>query len=66
MPLDEPLDAFIGANTIEITVTGSPSALPIPESGNATETPAPDATPATKASEAVWQNLRIEGAVKNP
>jgi hypothetical protein len=26
--LDEPLDAFIGANTIEITVTGSPSALP--------------------------------------
>ena len=26
--LDDPLDAFIGANTLEITVTGSTSALP--------------------------------------
>ncbi len=66
VPLDAPLDAFIGANTIEITVTGTPSALPLPAPGNATATPAPGATPTTKASEAVWQNLRIEGTVKNP
>ncbi len=71
VPLDAPLDAFTGANTIEITVTSSPSAQPVPQSpspapGNATATPAPGATPTTKATEAVWQNLRIEGTVKNP
>ncbi|MGH9215140.1 MAG: hypothetical protein ACRDZS_02710 [Acidimicrobiales bacterium] len=71
MPLNEPLDAFIGANTIEITVTGSPSALPAPESpppapGDVTATSAPGATPTTRASEAVCQNFRIEGTVQNP
>ncbi|MGH3902200.1 MAG: PASTA domain-containing protein [Pseudonocardiaceae bacterium] len=64
VPVDEPLDAFVGANTIEISVTGSPSAPAPPAPGGATTAPA--APPTTTANQAVWQNLRIEGTVKNP
>jgi hypothetical protein len=59
MTIDESLDAFPGATTIEIAVTGSPSAAALPPP---TGTPA---TPTTAVNQAVWQNLRIEGMVKN-
>lgn len=53
MPIDQPLDAFHGAATIEIGVTGNPAAT--------------QATPGDMvANQAVWQNLRIEGTIKNP
>ncbi len=60
LAINEPLDAFKDATTIEITVVGSPSAL---------ATRAPDgatASPTTTANQVIWQNLRIEGMVKNP
>jgi hypothetical protein len=59
--LDEPLDASQGATTIEIAVTGS---APVVAPG-APAVPGGTSPSATAVNQAIWQNLRIEGTVKN-
>jgi beta-lactam-binding protein with PASTA domain len=70
MAINQPLDAFQGATTIEIAVTSSPPAVAPPAvAPPAVTLPAPGGattTPTTAVNQAVWQNLRIEGTVKNP
>jgi hypothetical protein len=42
--IDELMDAFIGANTIEVSLISNQSALPTSVSGDRTATPTPTAT----------------------
>jgi hypothetical protein len=60
MAINEPLDSFVGANTIEITVTSTPSAPAAAPPGGVSP------RFVTAPNQVVWQGLRIEGMVKNP
>ncbi|MGH3822377.1 MAG: PASTA domain-containing protein [Pseudonocardiaceae bacterium] len=62
IPIDESLDAFVGASTIEVSVTGDPSS-----GGSPLElAPSPGGAAATAtANQAFWQNLHIAGVPPN-